>query len=538
MQRKITLALFGFGIIALVSCGLVPKGKSAASATSTTTATNSSFSNPAGVQVPGPSSSLFNNPYYSCSKNYYVSTAGSDSNNGSSASPWLTLRHADSMNLGAGACINVAPGTYDGFVVYHGGSAATSTGYVVYRCQTMDACTITGNAGQNSNSSVFFDTTNISATVPNTVNYVQFDGFILMAKPLASQGPYGVGFVAYNCNLSTCNGPEVASHHIWLLNSIISGFDQGGVAVGASDYFYMIHNTSYSNALSQCDAQGSGIAINIAHDVPGYSPTADDQNPFSGFGFPTLELGDGTFFHVVFAYNVTYNNRIQGCGAGNVTDGNGIIFDTNGGADGNPTDYHNPMLAYGNVSYNNGGGGVHITASYNVTIANNTSFNNYINPDQNGGLAEIDDNGGSNTDTNGVTYVNSFYNNIGVACTTSSPSLPDGGPSALLLGPTKGSDPAQGNLTYMVTNSANCNPEVRIYNYQQPYSTLLNKEAANPMWVNVTFNSPGSDAVQPAGTNFALSPGSPAIGFGVLKPWMPATATDAGACPSSLMSCP
>jgi len=56
--------------------------------------------------------------------------------------------------------------------------------------------------------------------------------------------------------------------------------------------------------------------------------------------------------------------------------------------------------------------------------------------------------------------------------------------------------------------------------------------------VNVPFSSPGTDATQPGGTNFALSPGSPAIGYGTVLPWMPATALDSGACPSSLTTCP
>ena len=512
-------------------------GGSGSGSGSSSSGSNSDSGNAPGVDVPGPSQALFNSPYYQCVHDYYVSTTGNDSNAGTQALPWLTLQHADSTNVGPGSCIHVAPGTYDGLIVHNGGNAATATGYVVYRCQTLDGCTITGNTGQNGNASVWFDTTNISANKPNTVNYVQFDGFQLKANGTpANQGPYGVGFVAYNCNLSVCNGPEVASHHVWLLNSIVSGFDQGGVAVGAGDYYYAIHNTSLNNALSQCDAQGSGIAINIAHDVPGYVPTPDDQDPYSGFGFPTWKLGDGTFFHVVFAYNVTYNNHISGCGAGNVTDGNGIIFDTNAGPDGNSTDYHNPMLAYGNISYNNGGGGVHVFASFNVTVANNTAFNNYIDPELNGGSGVIDDNAGGNAD-NGTTYLNYFYNNIAVSCTSATPKLSLGGPDALMMGPTMGDDPAKGNVSYMVTNSANCGAEIQHYN-AQTYDMAANKTGTNPLWVNVTFGSPGTDATQPAGTNFALSAGSPAIGYGAVKAWMPATAVDSGACPHSLTTCP
>jgi hypothetical protein len=491
-----------------------------------------------GGQDPGPSAALFNSPYYQCVTNHYVSTSGSDSNNGSQSAPWKTLQHADSANVGAGACINVAPGTYDGVLVHNGGNAATATGYVVYRCQQMDTCTVTGNAGLNGNSSVWFDAANVTTTKPNTVNYVQFDGFNFVAQPLASQGAYDIGFVAYNFT----NGPEVASHHIWMLNSTISGFGQSGYTVGASDYFYAIHNIAFDNALAQCDAQGSGIAINIAHDVPGYTPTQDDQIPFAGFGFPTWELGDGTFFHVVFAYNVAYNNRIQGCSRGTVTDGNGIIFDTNAGPDGNSTDYHNPMLAYGNVSYNNGGGGVHITSSFNVWVVNNTVFNNYIDPDLFGGSGDTDDNGGGNVD-NGVTYTNHFYNNIAVACTSAFPasSIANGGNNAILLGPTAGDDPAQGNVTGMATGNAACGPEVNLFN-SQTYDTTKNKvlpvETTDQIWVDVPFSAPGTDATLPGGTNFALQPGSPAIGYGITKPYLPSSSVDAGACPSTLTACP
>jgi hypothetical protein len=487
------------------------------------------------VQKPGPSADLFANPYYTCVKNYYISISGSDSNNGSSDSPWRTLQHANSVPRAAGDCINVAPGAYNGVVISQGGNAAASTGYVVYRCQTLDGCTINGNAGPNRNASVFFSASGISASAaPANGNYVQFDGFVMRGQANRAGSAYEIGFVDYNYT----NGKEIAHHHVWLLNSIIFGFGQAGVSVGSTDYLYAIHNTAYDNAFRQCDAQGSGIAINIAHDIPGYTPTADDQTPFSGFGFPTWELGDGTFFHVVFAYNVTYNNHLSGCSKGTVTDSNGIIFDTNAGPDGNSTDYHNPMLAYGNVSYNNGGGGVLITRSFNVTIANNTAFNNYIDPDEFGGAGSLTDNNGGNID-NGKTYSNYFYNNIAVNCTSAFPasSVANGGNNAIFLAPTAGDDPAQGNITYMVTSNPACGAEVQLYN-RQTYDKTQNMVATNAQWVNVPFSSPGTESTPPAGTNFALSPGSPAIGYGTVKSWMPPSSVDAGACPSSLATCP
>jgi predicted lipase len=111
-----------------------------------------------------------------------------------------------------------------------------------------------------------------------TLNYVQFDGFVMAAQSLAAQGSYGVGFMVYNGD----NSNKVMSRHVWLLNSIVHGFSQAGIALCCGEYQYVIHTTSYDNSNTTCDAQGSGLAINISHTIPGYTPTADDKtNPNS-----------------------------------------------------------------------------------------------------------------------------------------------------------------------------------------------------------------------------------------------------------------
>jgi hypothetical protein len=46
------------------------------------------------------------------SVNYYVSTSGSDSNDGSAAHPWRTIQHASSL-VAPGYTVHVAPGTYN-----------------------------------------------------------------------------------------------------------------------------------------------------------------------------------------------------------------------------------------------------------------------------------------------------------------------------------------------------------------------------------------------------------------------------------------
>jgi hypothetical protein len=345
---------------------------------------------------------------------------------------------------------------------------------------------------------------------------------------------YPVGVQVYNGD----NSSKVASHHIWVLNSIIHGFGQAGIGFAASEYLYAIHNTSYGNANTQCDAQGSGIGMNIAHTVPSYVPTADDQtnpNPLLG---PTWNKGDGTFFHVVFEYNVTYNNALTQCGTASNpydTDGNGIIFDTNADFAGNPTNYTAPMLAAFNVTYNNGGGGVHVFNSSNVTVANNTCFNNYLDPFMQGSArACIDDSGGSGS---------TFINNIAVAIPATVSSCGYFITPYTMWNNSVIGDPRAGQATDTFSNNltdtigSSCQGEIHVDN-GDTYSSPPNLENTSAGWVNVGTTSTGTESAPPVGSNFALAPGSKAIGAGLTKPYLPASSVDIGACASALTTCP
>jgi hypothetical protein len=472
------------------------------------------------VQKPGPSADLFANPYYSCVNNYYVSTSGSDSNNGSSGSPWLTLQHADSTPRAPGDCINVAPGTYNGVTLSKGGNAATSTGYLVYRCQTLDGCTINGNAGPNRNGGF-----SLSYGASAVANYIMIDGFVIVG-PGSSPGPYGWGI-----NAAAVNGRRPSSHHVWVLNNIIHGFSESGVSMATSEYFYTLHNTIYDNAGSTCDAQGSGITYFTPFALPNYTPTADDQvNPNPRIG--SFERGGGTFFHNVVEWNVVYNNALTQCGTVSNptnTDGNGIIMDTF-----RQYNYPNPTLIAFNITYNNGGGGVHIFSSQYVTVANNSCYNNYIDPADKASWRGCID----SADSFGGTYIN----NIAVAIPATVGNCQyDVAPytmwsSAVLAAPSQAPyDTWSNNITDMI--GTGCNGEIQAIN-NDTYSATANKESAAPLWVNVGTSSVGTESTPPIGTNFALEPGSPAIGYGLTETYLPPQSVDAGACSSTLAVCP
>ena len=67
---------------------------------------------PSGAQAPGPSQALFDSPYYTCVRNFYVATTGSNSNSGTSPSaPWKTIKRGNASSRTGGEGSNVAPGT-------------------------------------------------------------------------------------------------------------------------------------------------------------------------------------------------------------------------------------------------------------------------------------------------------------------------------------------------------------------------------------------------------------------------------------------
>jgi len=342
----------------------------------------------AGTTLPGPDRDLFDYPYYKCARSYFVGPAGSDRADGTGpSSAWATLQHAnDSIaaqgaTSGAGTCVIIKPGLYKGGVhITAGGNAATATGYLVYRCEKMDKCTVTGPpATAGTEGQVVWDQPNGAGS------YVMIDGFVLAASAPSQGGAYGTGAFGQGIQLwdgnDTVANAAFSVHHVWIMNSIISGYGQAGINMNDGEYFYVVHNTVHNNANAGCQAQGSGIAFVELKAVPGtYKRTADD-------GMNHI-LGDIGSFNNAIAWNVVYNNATTKCGdASNPydTDGNNIILDTlnNGNIGGTlitgPT-YPGSVLVEFNVTYNAGGRGIHIFRSENITVANNSCYNSDLDP--------------------------------------------------------------------------------------------------------------------------------------------------------------
>jgi hypothetical protein len=475
------------------------------------------------AQLPGPSLALFKTPYYSCVRNYYVSLTGSDSNNGTSAgTPWKTLQHANDVGRAAGDCVNVAPGTYThGVLINSGGNLASSTGYVVYRCTTMDACVITDVSAGGENGSFAWN-----FKQPMGGSYVIIDGFTLSA---ASQTQYGEGIQISNGT----NAFTRTVHHVWIMNSVISGYGQSGVQMNNGEYFFVIHNRIFNNSRSGCSAQGSGVSFASPIAFPTYTPTADDlKNPVVGH--------IGSSFHNAVEWNVLYNNAMTACGTvANAydTDGNNIIMDTfNWNFVANPVPYVGGVLIAFNVTYNSGGAGISVFLSENIAVANNTCYNNYLDPANSGSSrACIELLNSSN---------NTIFNNIAVGVPAAHGSCAyNTAPYAMFNSAIIGAPPSasyipdvfSNNVTYVVGSS--CQDENGVFN-GDTYSCAANKCATSPAWVSVGTVSTGTATTPPNGQNFALQPGSPAIGYGLTQSYLPLSSVDVGACASSLKVCP
>jgi len=441
---------------------------------------------------PGPSAALFAAPPYQCVTNKYVATTGNDGNSGNLGSPWLTIQHADATAV-AGQCINVSPGTYAaGTTITKGGNAATSTGYVVYRCTTLLGCVITDN-GKAFN----------IVGVGSGPNYVMIDGFELAAS---SSITYGIGI-----NVWSTGDAVFAVHHIWALNNKIHGYGQSGVQMNDGDWYFVLHNETYNNSNVTCDAQGSGISLVALKALSGYTPTAMD-----------LQY---TPYHVAVDWNKSYNNILTACGdSGNPsnTDGNGIIMDTftNTGTTGVLYPYQS--LVSFNVTYSNGAKGIWVFRSSFITMANNTSYNNELDPFDNAtGRPEIGVGGGHD-----CVIINNIAWPVPGSTSPTNQNAAFGGFDA--AGETNANNTWSNNISFGGTPPFGWGPSgnVMLVADLVSFTCGANKCNVSP----VLTNAPGG--------NFALGGASPALSYGLLESYLPGTSVDAGACTRALTTCP
>jgi len=269
----------------------------------------------------------------------YVSPTGSDSNTGSSASPYRTISKAASVAK-PGTTVHVAPGTYSGNVATK--TSGTSTNPIIFLSNTTWGAKVVGSGTE--------------AMWTNNGNYVQIVGFDI-------SGPGRLGILNYASNTL------VKGNHIH--NLTLSGGCTGSGGAG-------VVNATYSGS-------NGDVIGNVVHDIgkPGgcngvqgiYSSNAGGKimnnivYRVSSYGIHLWHAASGT----IIANNTVFANGSSGMGGGIVTG----VGDSPGGVQlvntkvVNNIVYNNPRAGILQYCYS----GVNCIGSGNV-VANNLVYGN------------------------------------------------------------------------------------------------------------------------------------------------------------------
>ena len=305
---------------------------------------------------------------------YFVSAEiGSNANAGTSATAPLATLQAAADLVKAGDTVEVMNGTYTGSP---GGNLVQIT--------------TSGTSG----SPITFEAAPGQTPVLNTsgewngilvqASYINIKGLTVVGDAASytlakAEAVYGISNPNVDGNgivVESAGGGQVPNH-ITIQNNIVYDEPGGGIGVIGADYVQILNNTVHDNA--HWSAYGnSGISI------------ASSVNSDTKSGV-----------HDIISGNTSYNNTelVPFFAVGTITDGEGIILDTNKGFTGE-------ILVQGNTTYGNSGAGIESFLTNNAVINGNTSYANLTNP-----LAASD----------GQIFINSSTNDVVTNNTTVSP---------------------------------------------------------------------------------------------------------------------
>lgn len=296
---------------------------------------------------------------------YYVSVTGSDSNTGRSESTaFATVQRAINLSQ-PGDVILVMGGTYpdsrSGTVVSRGGTPAAWLSIRNYPGQTP--------IFQNDTNYNVFRIGNGFRTAPSTgpaVAYVEIRGLRIRGNAETANTTYasliGTSDARTNSNAITVEGryEQNSPHHIRIADNFIELVPGSGINILEGDRIAIenniVRNTSYWTIYAT-----SGISILSA---VSFDATTD--------GYTRIITNNES------SGNQTFVNWID---TGRISDGNGIILDYNYSSPDRPNgETLGRTLVQNNLTYNNGGSGIHAFKSRRVDIVNNTSYLNSASP--------------------------------------------------------------------------------------------------------------------------------------------------------------
>jgi hypothetical protein len=312
---------------------------------------------------------------------YYVSPTGNDANDGLSVNtPFKTIQKAADLTA-PGDTVYLMDGTFS----YSGGNrmlSITKSGalnsktnepaYITYKAYPGDKPILTTDNAwdviQIIASYIVIDGltikgNNASLTVKDGEDaYNYYMNSIANGTPVDYSNPV---FTKTNTNGISVEGRNRVQagldplSHIIIKNNEVYNMPGGGISAIESDYITIENNKVYNNAWYMIWA-GSGISVFHSMD--------SDTNT--------------TTYKNIVRNNIVHDNetKVKWIDVKRYSDGNGIIIDDNKNEQINWVAYKGKTLVINNVSYNNGGSGIHAFNSANIDIVNNTLYNNNQSP--------------------------------------------------------------------------------------------------------------------------------------------------------------
>jgi len=307
---------------------------------------------------------------------YYVSSEiGNNNNSGTQSAPWATLQKAANV-VNPGDKVEVMNGTYTS--PYYG------VALDITRSGTASApITFEAAAGQTPviNSSGGWNAIDIRAS------YITVKGFTIVGDAAnytlsSALAGYSTGNSSLDGNGIAINPSSAASlpNHIVIENNTVYNEPGGGIYTEGADYVQILNNVVHNNA--NWSAYGnSGISVSTS-----------------------VNLDTKSGAHIIVSGNLVYNNaqRVPSNGVGAITDGEGIILDTN-------RNYTAEILVANNTVYGNGSSGIESYLTNGAVITGNTVYGNNTLNVQSAVNAQI--------------FINNSKNNTVTNNNTSNPSV-------------------------------------------------------------------------------------------------------------------
>lgn len=289
---------------------------------------------------------------------YYVSPSGNDNNSGlSQTAPFKTFEKSVATAK-PGDVVYFMNGSYSiskQITILQGGQPDKFITYAAL-AGAKPKFVVTGN---------LFQCININASYIKIIG-LEFEGNnanLTYNDALASYNAVKAGAAAtgfFNTSGILIGGPRDVTkfpHHVEIKNCSVHDFPGAGMNAIQADYITFEGNTVANNAWYSIYAN-SGISI---------------LNPFNS--------DNTTGYKNIVRNNLCYGNKsiIPWINLDRLSDGNGIIMDTNNRTYSATTGtgyYTGRTLVENNISFNNGGSGIHAFDAQHVDIVNNTAYSN------------------------------------------------------------------------------------------------------------------------------------------------------------------